>query len=225
MQQEKAKDAASIRALEEVHDGMVIGLGTGTTAAHFIKHLIQKKPTIQAVATSIASEKLARQGNIPLLDINTLTTLDLTVDGADEIDPQKRLIKGAGGAFVREKIIATMSKKMIVIADESKFVQTLGRCPLPIEVIPFGIESTKKQIQELGYSGSWRKTENNTPYVTDNGNWIFDLHFSTPLDTPEDLQTKLLQIPGVVETGLFLNLATQVILGKEDGTTTIINEE
>ncbi|NGX27258.1 MAG: Ribose-5-phosphate isomerase A [Chlamydiae bacterium] len=225
MSHDAAKDAASKKALSFVQDGMHIGLGTGSTAAHFIKHLIEKCKQglkVQAVATSIASQEMAKKGGIPLLDINTISFLDLSVDGADEIDPEKRLIKGAGGALVREKIIAAMSKEMIVIADESKLVKKLGAHPLPVEIIPFGAEATKKHIEDKGFSGKWRKNGRETHYLTDNQNWIFDITFPSLIDEPEAIHLSLLSIPGVVDTGFFFHLAKQCVIGKQDGTTTII---
>jgi len=226
MSLEEAKRSASIKALEFVQDGMHIGLGTGSTAAFFIQHLIEKCKQglkVQAVATSNASQEMAKTGGIPLLDINTINALDLTVDGADEIDPQKRLIKGAGGALVREKIIAAMSKEMIVIADESKLVEKLGLHPLPVEIIPFGAKATQKHIEDSGLIGSWRKNGSEMQYLTDNQNWIFDIQFSSPIEDPESLQNTLLSIPGVVDTGFFFHLAKRCVIGKQDGTTTLIN--
>ena len=152
-----------------------------------------------------------------------IDALDLTVDGADEIDPQKRLIKGAGGALVREKIIASMSKEMVVIVDESKLVEKLGLHPLPVEIIPFGAKATQRHIQEIGLSGSLRKKDSEIPYLTDNQNWIYDVHFSSPIEDPEGLQQALLSIPGVVDTGFFFHLAKRCVIGKQDGTTTILN--
>ncbi|NGX37252.1 MAG: Ribose-5-phosphate isomerase A [Chlamydiae bacterium] len=221
MSRDKAKDAASKKALEFVQDGMHVGLGTGSTATHFIEHLIEKCQNglkIQAVATSSVSEKMAQEGGIPLLDINVITALDLTVDGADEVDAQKRLIKGAGGALVREKIIANMSKEMIVIADESKLVEKLGKALLPVEIVPFCAEATRKQLADLGFKGQWRKD-----YVTDNHNWILDIAFPSPLDDPEKVHLEILQNPGVVQTGFFFHLAKRVVVGNSDGSARVIN--
>ena len=226
MSHDAAKNAAGLRALDFVKDGMKIGLGTGSTTAFFIHHLIKKCKKgmkIQAVATSLTTEKMARKGKIPMLDVNEVTSLDLTVDGADEIDPQKRLIKGAGGALIREKIIAHMSQEMVVIADESKLVPKLGIQPLPVEVNPFGGMATKKQIEDLGFRTSWRKNKDGSQYVTDNQNWILDLVFEKPLDNPEALHAILIENPGVIETGFFFNYATRIVIGKEGGTVTIIN--
>lgn len=222
MSHEKAKDCASMKALEFVKEGMRVGLGTGTTAACFIRHLIEKCKQglkIEALATSSHSAKMAKEGGIPLLDFHTTSELDLTVDGADEIDPQKRLIKGGGGALVREKIIAAMSKEMIVIADDSKLVEKLGTHPLPVEIIPFGAEATKKHISEHGLTGKWRESKAGVKYVTDNQNWIFDITFPSPLEQPEKIHQTLLFIPGIVDTGFFFHLAKRCVIGKQDGTT------
>ena len=205
---------------------MRIGLGTGTTAEYFIRHLITKVKEglyIEAVATSKASEALARKGGIPILSINEISSLDLAIDGADEIDPEKRLIKGAGGALTREKIIATMSKEMIVIADESKLVPRLGKGPIPIEVIPFGVIATKREIEARGCKGSWRKNKDGSFYSTDNHNWILDIHLPTPLEFPEKMEEVLIHIPGVVETGFFFNLASRIVIGKKEGKTEVIS--
>lgn len=221
---DQAKRAAGLKALEFVESGMVLGLGTGSTAAHFIQQLIElcrEGLKVEAVATSLASEKMAREGGIPLLDINTVTELNLTVDGADEIDPQKRLIKGAGGALVREKIIAAMSKEMIVIADPSKVVDQLGHRPLPVEVIPFGAEATKKHLEKRGYHGSWRRVESGETFITDNHNWIIDLVFDSLVKDPERVHREIKEIPGVVDTGFFLNLASRIIIGQDDGSATV----
>jgi ribose 5-phosphate isomerase A len=226
MANEIAKEAASLQALSQVQDGMHIGLGTGSTAAFFIDHLIEKCKAglaIQVAATSKASEKKAKEGGLPLLDLETLTSLDLTVDGADEVDPQKRLIKGAGGALVREKILASMSKKMIVIVDETKLVDTLGHCPLPVEVIPFAAEATKKQLEDLGYPSTWRMNKDQRRYVTDNQNWILDICPKAPFVHPEKTHLEILQLPGVVETGFFFHLAKEIIVGKNDGTSYLLS--
>lgn len=220
MTQDKAKEAAALKGLEFVKEGMILGLGTGTTAAFFIKHLIprcQKGLRITVVATSLASEKMARDGGLDLVDINSITSLDLVIDGADQIDPNLRLIKGAGGALLREKIVATMSKKMVVIADESKLVDKLGLCSLPLEVIPFGVESIRKQIADFGFAGSWRKKPDGSYYLTDNHNRIFDVSLPSQLDAPETVHENLRSIPGVLETGFFFNLATAIVIGKKDG--------
>ncbi len=214
------KQAAGYYAAEFVQDGMRVGLGTGSTAFHLIERLIQRCREglrIQAVATSRSSLEQARRGHIPLLDIETLTELDLTLDGADEIDPSKRMIKGGGGALVREKIVASMSREMVIIIDASKQVAKLGTCPLPVEIIPFAVQSTLHNIQESGYVGHLRKTPEGQLYRTDNGNYIVDLQFDRPRDTPERDHEILLHIPGVVDTGFFFNLAGRVVIGTSQG--------
>lgn len=219
MTREISKDAASLKALESIKDGMKVGLGTGSTSSRFILHLIErckKGLSIEAVATSAASEKMAREGGIPLLDIYEVDRLDIAVDGADEVDPKKRLIKGAGSALLREKIIAAMAKEMIVIADETKLVEQLGKMPLPVEIIPFGSAATKRHLEALGFYGRWRQGGKGRLF-TDNQNWILDIALPFPLEHPEKANELIRSVPGVVETGFFFNLATRIIVGKEDG--------
>ena len=217
---EEIKKAVGYKAAELMEPNMRIGLGTGSTTRYFIERLSQRCQQglhIHAVASSKQSEQLAKSGKIPLLDIETLTHLDLTVDGADEIDHQKRMIKGGGGALVREKIIAAMSREMIVIVDESKLVSSLGKCKLPVEIIPFGSTDTSHHIQKCGYKGVLRKKSDGSLYVTDNGNLIYDIHFESLRETPERDHETLLHIPGVVDTGFFFHLAGRVIVGFNDG--------
>ncbi len=215
------KKALGERAAELIQNGMLVGLGSGTTAAFFIARLSERckkeKLSIQAVASSQASADLAKKGGIPLLDIHTISHLDITVDGADEVDAQKRMIKGAGAAFVREKIVASMSREMVVIIEESKLVTQLGSRPLPVEILPFGRASTLNQIEKKGYKGTWRKTKEGKLLVTDNGNNIFDIEFDTPRSYPEEDEETLLTIPGIVDTGFFFNLAGRVMIGFSDG--------
>ncbi len=214
------KKAVGYKAAELVDDGMLIGLGTGSTAFFFIEKLIQRCQQglkIHAIASSAQSLDQARKGKIPLLDIHAVTSLDLTIDGADEIDPQKRMIKGGGGALVREKIIASISKEMIVIVDESKCVDKLGNCKLPIEVISFASHATLRRIEKLGYRCDFRKQGKNSLFVTDNGNHIIDIHFHEPRNNPEEDDEALMHIPGVVDTGFFFHLAGRVIVGFFDG--------
>lgn len=217
--QDKAKDAAGKAACDLVQSNMTIGLGTGSTVKYFIEHLglkCQKGLKIQACVSSIASENQARTAGIPLIDVNQLTTLDLVVDGADEIDPQNQMIKGGGGALLREKIIASMTKKMVVIVDESKCVQKLGTFPLPIEILPFAYEATLQKLEK--FKPKLRMTDANLPYQTDNLNFIADLHKIDFFDDLKALNQFLHEVPGILETGLFLNFARQVIVGYPDGT-------
>lgn len=217
-----AKIAAAKAAVAFVQDGMIVGLGTGSTASFFIGSLIQRCSEglkIQAVATSERSLQQAVAGGIPIANLNDLTAIDLDVDGADEIDAQKRMIKGGGGALLREKIIASMSHEMIAIVDESKVVTHLGAFPLPVEIIPFGYKGTIHKIESLGYAGKLRMQEKtNNLYITDSGNFIFDINFPTLLESPEHEDEKLRSLPGVVETGFFFHLAGKVLIGHMDGT-------
>ena len=216
----EAKKAVGMAAAEMVQSGMVVGLGTGSTSSYFINSLIIKCKEglqIKAVATSDASEHLAKEGGIPFANIDELTSLDICFDGADEIDPKKRMIKGGGGALLREKIVATMSKQMIVLVDESKCVQTLGKFPLPVEIVQFGYNSTIYQINSLGYKGNIRKKKDGSLYMTDSGNYIYDIQLESNHLDPEIIHQSLINIPGVIETGFFLNLASLVLIGKANG--------
>lgn len=208
-----AKRAAALAALDLIKNGMFVGLGTGSTAEVFIKELAQKNLDIKCMATSKASEALAKQVGLTLIETETL---DITVDGADEIDPQLRMIKGGGGALLREKIIASISKQVIAIVDESKVVEHLGRFPLPIEVVPFAEKIIQNKIKTLGYPSRLR-SDNDKPFITDNGNHILDISLSHPCLDPESLDQQIRELPGVVETGFFLKLATIAIIGSSDG--------
>lgn len=220
------KKAAAEAAVKLIQEGMVVGLGSGSTSACFIEALSRRCRDglkIQAVASSIPSQQLAENGKIPLVDINQLSRLDVTVDGADAVDPEKQMVKGGGGALLREKILAKMSKEMLVIIDESKLVPVLGQFPLPVEILPFGQLATIYHIESLGWTGRVRKKPDGLPFFTDNGNIIYDIYFNSPLTEPEPLERALKSIPGVIETGLFLKMAGRVIVGCNDGTIQIIN--
>lgn len=214
------KKAVGYKAAEFIQNGMNVGLGTGSTAFYFIERLIQRCKEglrIQVVASSVRSFEQAQRGGIPMLDVDEITSLDITVDGADEIDPKKRMIKGGGGALVREKIVAAMSKEMVVIVDESKLVPTLGKCMLPVEVLPFAKSATMHHIAKAGYKGEFRKKSDDSLYITDSGNLIIDIHFGAPREAPEKDHETLIHIPGVVDTGFFFNLAGRVVVGFADG--------
>ncbi|WP_141501192.1 ribose-5-phosphate isomerase RpiA [Paenibacillus luteus] len=214
----ESKRVAAERAVEFVTDGMIVGLGTGSTAFWAIRKIGQRVKEglkIQAIATSTASEKLARELGIPLLSFAEIDTIDVTIDGADEVDSNWNLTKGGGGALLREKIVASVSKELIIIVDESKIVEELGSFPLPVEIIPFGYEMTLKQLHKLGAEPLLRKTDDQI-YKTDNGNFIADCHFGK-IANPEELHQALNLIPGVVDNGLFVKLATHVIVGHKDG--------
>lgn len=226
---EDFKRAAAEAALAHVEPGMKLGLGTGSTAAIFVELLgqrVERGLEVVGVPTSEATRELAERFGVPLTTMKDEPELDLTIDGADEVDPQLRLIKGGGGALLREKIVACASKRMIVIADESKRVERLGKFPLPIEVVPFGKESTLRAIAklaiELGVKGEvvLRRSEDGCPVVTDSGHVILDGHFHR-IDEPERLAAALVSLPGVVEHGLFIGLASLAIFAGENGVTTI----
>lgn len=194
MSMDDLKRQAAARAVEQVRDGMKLGLGTGSTAKHFVELLgerVQAGLKVIGVPTSEATRADAERCGVPLTTLEEVDRLDLTVDGADEIDPNLELIKGGGGALLREKIVAAASDRMIVIADESKWVQTLGRFPLPIEVIPFGLGATRRAIEavfaENGVSGEMdiRKAKDGHAFVTDGGHWIIDARLGQIPDSPD----------------------------------------
>ena len=216
---------AAARALEYVHDGMKLGLGTGSTAKHFVELLgmrVRAGLDVVGVPTSEATRADAVRCGIALTTLDDIDRLDLTVDGADEIDPSLNLIKGGGGALLREKIVASASDRMIVIADDSKWVEALGRFPLPVEVIPFGLKATERAIAnafaESGNSGQMvvRKGKDGHVFVTDGGHWIVDAHLGRITDAPR-LARLLSAIPGVVEHGLFIGLASIAMLAGPQG--------
>lgn len=219
MSNDKGKQAAGYMAAEFVKDGMNVGLGTGSTAYFFIKRLIERCQDglkVKGVATSKQSTEQAKAGGIPLIDPKDLDRLDIDVDGADEIDSNKQMIKGGGGALFREKIIANAASEMIVVIDESKLVQKLGTHPLPIEISSFGTPSIVRELKALNVLGELRKNEE-ALFLTDNGNYILDANIQNYPDDLEELDLKLLKIPGVIETGFFWNLAGRVFIGYNDG--------
>lgn len=225
MSGEALKRAAAERAAALVADGMRLGLGTGSTAAHFVAALgarVRGGLDVVGVPTSEATRAQAEREGIRLTTLDETPELDLTVDGADEIDGSLRLIKGGGGALLREKIVAAASRRMVVIADGSKRVERLGRFPLPIEVVPFGLEATRRAIacalDRVDNRGDLRlrTAANGEPFATDGGHLILDAHLGR-IDAPEALAAALATVPGVVEHGLFLGLATGAVLATEDG--------
>ena len=222
---DELKRQAAARALEEVRDGMKLGLGTGSTAKHFVELLGERVGAglrVIGVPTSEATRADAERCGIALTTLDEVERLDLTVDGADECDPSLNLIKGGGGALLREKIVAAASDRMIVIADDSKWVGTLGNFPLPIEVIPFGLAATRhaiaKAFAQAGVSGQMavRKRKDGHVFVTDGGHWIIDAPLGRIGDAPR-LAGLLSAIPGVVEHGLFIGLADTAVLAGSNG--------
>lgn len=224
---ESAKERAAAAAMDMVEDGMILGLGTGSTAKYFIEQLAEEVAdglVVRGIPTSEDTRRLAEAHGIPLVPVDTVEAIHLTVDGADECDPEGRLIKGGGAALLREKIIADASDHMVVIADESKAVERLGAFPLPVEVTPFGYTITAKKIFDaLVRSGIERPKisvreglKPGHPLVTDGGNHIIDCRCGVIPD-PEAAAARLSAIPGVVEHGLFIGLARTVFLGTAEG--------
>jgi ribose 5-phosphate isomerase A len=222
---DELKRQAAARALELVRDGMTLGLGTGSTAKHFVELLGERVCAglrVVGVPTSEATRADAQRCGIALTTLDEVDRLDLTVDGADEIDPALNLIKGGGGALLHEKIVAAASDRMIVIADESKWVDVLGRFPLPVEVIPFGHAATQRAMArafvESGVSGHMavRTGRDGHVFVTDSGHWVVDAHLGRIEDVPH-LAGLLSAIPGVVEHGLFVGLASEAVLAGAHG--------
>jgi ribose 5-phosphate isomerase A len=225
MDADSMKREAAQRALQFVEDGMIVGLGTGSTAAQFIDLLgerVRDGLNITGVVTSAATERQARAAGITLTTLDEEPEIDLTVDGADEIDQNLRLIKGGGGALLREKIVASASEMVVIIADQSKLVERLGAFPLPVEVVPFGYKVSLAMIEdiadELGLEGTVRQRlgEDGKPFVSDGGNFILDCAFGA-LDDPEALAELLPFTPGVVDHGLFIGLADQAVIAGENG--------
>ena len=219
-----AKQAAAHKAVKAVQSGMVVGLGTGSTAYFAIEKLgemVRNGLAVKAIGSSVATEELAKAAGISIVDFATIEGVDLYIDGADEVDASFNLIKGGGGALVREKIVAFNSKTFLVIVDHSKQVQTLGRFPLPVEVVPFAVNLTIKQLEKLGAKAVLRQREGRT-FVSDNGNHIIDLQFSA-IENPEELNTRINAIPGVVESGLFAgHMVSQLLVGHADGHVEVI---
>lgn len=217
---ENGKRAAAIAAVALIQDGMTVGIGSGSTVHFFIQELTQrcqKGLHIQALPSSYQSLQTTLKGGIPLLNPEDVSKLDITVDGADEIDPMRQMIKGGGGALLREKITASMSQQVVIIIDETKKVSQLGRHPLPIEIVRFGYQATMVHLKDLGFHGRLRLDPKGGHYFTDNGNYIYDADLEPGSLKPATDHSRLAQIPGVVETGIFINRITHLITGFSDG--------
>jgi ribose 5-phosphate isomerase A len=216
MANDQEKEAAARASLQFVQDGTVVGLGTGSTAAYFIKLLgerVQKGLRVRGIPTSVRSRDLAQSLGIPLTTLDECQEIAVTVDGADEVDPQLRLIKGGGGALLREKIVASATQKLVIVADASKQVRKLGKFPLPVEVIRFSQALVAKRIAALGADVSLRTDSAGQPYVTDENNHILDCHFGEIADA-DSLARQLSDMPGVVEHGLFIGMASVVLFAR-----------
>lgn len=217
---ENLKKAAALKALDFVRDGMVVGLGTGSTAKHLVIALgerVRAGMKLRAVPTSLETAELARQVGIPLIDTANRWEIDVAIDGADQVDPNFNLIKGGGGALLKEKIVAASAKQFIVMVDQTKQVPVLGGSfPLPIEIIPFGWGSTAREIEALTRGRVVLRERNGAPFKTEAGHLILDVHLDR-IDQPAGLETALNLIPGVVETGLFVNRTHILIVGTATG--------
>ena len=216
MTSDQEKELAARESLHFVRDGDVVGLGSGSTAAYAVRYLgkrVRAGMKIRGIATSVQTQNLAASVGIPLTTLEEVQRIDVTIDGADEFDPELRLIKGGGGALLHEKIVASASRQVIIIADSSKQVCVLGKVALPVEVIRFAEALVSAKMSVLGATVRLRKDKAEKPFITDEGNHILDCHFGQIPDPPALAHT-LSEIPGVVEHGLFVNLADLILLGK-----------
>lgn len=217
--QKRLKEEVAKKAADYVKSGTLVGLGTGSTATCFIHELCKRFRNglkIQATSSSVRSEQIAREGGIPIIPMEEVTEIDLTVDSADEITLEGAMIKGGGGALLREKIVACSSKEVLIIVDESKIVSQLGDFGLPVEILPFGWKATITRLESLGYRGEIRMKDGNY-YKTDNGNYIVDLHTPSYFENPQKHHRRLIFEPGVIETGLFFDLPVKVLVSYGNG--------
>jgi ribose 5-phosphate isomerase A len=224
MTQDEAKRMAATRALEFVEDGMALGLGTGTTAAIFIHELgerVKQGLRVRGIATSDASHQLAESLSIPMTTFDDCPILDLAIDGADEVGPGLALIKGGGGALLREKIVASAARRFLVVADSSKLVNTLGRFPLPVEVIQMALPIVARKLEELGLNPTLRHHPDGAVYITDENNVILDCACNSIHD-PAKTAAEIRAIVGVVEHGLFLNMASIALIAGEGGVSEVL---
>jgi ribose 5-phosphate isomerase A len=216
MANDQEKEAAARASLRFVKDGQVVGLGTGSTAAYFIKLLgaeVKNGLRVRGIPTSVRSRELAVSLGIPVITLDDCQEIDVTVDGADEVDPHLRLVKGGGGALLREKIVASATRQMIVVADASKQVQRLGKFPLPVEVIRFAQALVAKRISAMGAEVQLRRDAAGNVYLTDENNHILDCRFGEMRD-PDRLARELSEMPGVVEHGLFIGMASVALFAR-----------
>ena len=219
--QNQMKKAVAQAAVDQIQNGMILGLGSGSTAALMIEALAIKIKSgeikdVVGVTTSFQGEVLASELGIPLKSLSSVSEIDLAIDGADEVDPKFQLIKGGGACHVQEKLVAALAKKFIVVVDSTKLVKKLNLdFKLPVEVLPSAWKQVQKTLQDLGGEGNLRMAQKKAgPIVTDQGNLILDLSFSNGIDQPELLESQINNIPGVLENGLFVNLTDQVLVGK-----------
>lgn len=223
---DRNKKKVGEEAVTYIKNGMTVGLGSGSTIDWMLKKLgesVKEGLDIKGIPTSYKTEKLAREYGIPLTDFSNVLEIDLAIDGADEIDDDLNLLKGGGGSLVREKIVDSVAKELIIIADESKFVSGLGEFLLPVEVVQFGWELTAHHISQLNSVPNLRKKANNEIFITDNGNYILDCSFEQ-ISHPSRLHEKLKLMVGVVETGLFVDMVDRVMVGCDKDVKVYVNE-
>jgi ribose 5-phosphate isomerase A len=214
MANDQEKETAARASLRFIKDGQVVGLGTGSTAAYFIQllsELVKKGLRIRGIPSSLRSGEQAAKLGIPLTTLDECQQIDVTVDGADEVDPQLRLIKGGGGALLHEKIVASATRQLVIVVDATKRVPVLGKFPLPVEVIKFAKALVKKRIEALGARVELRQNADGSPFLTDENNYILDCHFGQ-IRGADGLANKLSDMPGVVEHGLFIGMASVVLV-------------
>ena len=220
---EQMKRAAALRAVEWIRDGMVLGLGSGSTAALVLEEIASRRSqgvwkNVVGVPTSERTAELARGHGIPLIDLGEGTSVDLAIDGADEVDVELNLIKGLGGALLREKIVATVAAVVLIVVDDSKRVSRLGtKCPVPVEVDPFGVAVQEPFFRALGADPRLRHGEDGAPVRTDGGNYIIDCHFPDGIEDAHTMEVRLKDHPGILEAGLFIDLADHVLIGTPSG--------
>lgn len=226
---DEAKRLAGIEAAKFIENGMKVGLGTGSTVKHTVIELGRRVNEdgleIVGVPTSIATEKLANEVGIPLVQLSEIDGLDIVIDGADEYDPDFQLIKGGGAALLREKIVAQASDSMVVVADDRKQVSTLGAFPLPIEVTPFAHLATVRALCNILDCAVIIRMDGDSPLITDNGNLIADAHTGSTINDPIEMENKILNIAGVVQVGLFNNMCDAVVLAGANGVTTLYRSD
>lgn len=218
MNQDQIKQIVAQKALDFLSNNTKVGLGSGSTVFEFIKLLAEKVAEglkIEVICASIQSENLAKELKIPIN--NDLETCDIYFDGADEIDHNKNCLKGKGKALLREKLIATMSKQVIIMVDYSKKSHLLQKAPLVCEILPFGYKATIRHINQLGFNGHLRINPHQEPVLTDNGNYLYDIRIEKPINNPCFIQEGLKKIPGFIESGLFFNIVNKILIGLEDG--------